>query len=660
MDNLVRSPQATTLKVFFPACFVAVVLALSIGWWVLGPIVAIKGGYVFLGLLIAAGVYYLYDNPNRWDVRHEMQWGLLGSGVFLLWGVALILTELTGSRVLVLVGVLPVAYLLLALQIRRQVSTVWVLLQTIALFLLSPITKYMSTGFYYARGDTLIHVGYIDTVMQSGTWTALPETSLYIDFPGFHSFVSSISALAAIDPYDGYILVGIVLYAVAIIAVYLLARLMINETVALYVALAMTLLRPSLIYSTYFFPQAFFTVLTVIFLYILFRAKVSDADRSLLVAASLVFVPPLILSHHLSIVLFFPAFVLLVAVPFVIDRLTSFQLSEIGAPQALPLALLVVGAGFYWRLASSFVEVLLSAISGIVADFVFLGSSSGSTALRETVLYGMQMPEMTAMISLQSLGSPDGIYNISLVALLALGVITFITDQRRLVNALSVLSVGIVTSAFLLRIPLGIRGLKRFGLAMSLFIAFLVGLGLYRLFSAAEVASSRAVPVLVVFVLLASSAHVVAGNDMYGLHGGPDLWEMEPLPEDQQELSTGEYRGLEEAAGTLAENEVYVTTDWISRQTLERYGTGAPGRMTLESDGIRIDGDLLLYRDRWSTRSQELIPGFQTFQTMVMTDEWFTEMEETESKVYTTGEVSILRDYEGGQYIRSGDAEAAS
>jgi hypothetical protein len=660
MDNPVRSPQATTLKVFFPACFVAVVLALSIGWWVLGPVVAIKGGYVFLGLLVAAGVYYLYDNPTWWDARHEMEWGLLGSGVFLLWGLALIVTELTGSRVLVLVGVLPVAYLLLALQIRRRVSRVWILLQTIALFLLSPITKYMSTGFYYARGDTIIHVGYIDRVMQSGTWTALPETSLYIAFPGFHSFISSISVLAEIDPYDGYILAGIVLYAMAIVGVYLLARLILNDTLALYVALAMTLLRPSLIYSTYFFPQAFFTVLTVIFLYILFRARVSGADRSFLMAASLLFVPSLILSHHLSIVLFLPAFVLLLTAPFVINRLSSFQLNEIGTPQALPLALLIVGAGLYWLLASNFVQVLLSAVSGIVADFVFLGSVQGSTGLRETVLYGMQMPEMTAIISLQSLGSPDGIYNIILVALLALGVVTSITEQRRLVNALSVLSVGVITSAFLLRIPLGIRGLKRFGLAMSLFIAFLVGLGLYRLFTAAEVASSRAVPALVVFVLLASSAHVVAGNDMYGLHSGPDLWEMEPLPEDQQELSVGEYRGLEEAAGTLAENEVSVTTDWISRQTLERYGTEAPGRMTLEADGIRTDNELLLYRERWSTRSQELIPDFRTFQTMVMTDQWFTEMEETESKIYTTGEVSVLRDYEGGQYVRHGDAEATS
>jgi hypothetical protein len=61
----------------------------------------------------------------------------------------------------------------------------------------------------------------------------------------------------------------------------------------------------------------------------------------------------------------------------------------------------------------------------------------------------------------------------------------------------------------------------------------------------------------------------------------------------------------------------------------------------------------LLYRDRWSERSQELIPELRVFQTLVLGDGWLDRMVRTENKVYTTGEVGILRDREDGRYLRS-------
>jgi hypothetical protein len=244
--------------------------------------------------------------------------------------------------------------------------------------------------------------------------------------------------------------------------------------------------------------------------------------------------------------------------------------------------------------------------------------------------------------------------------MLCLGVVTVLSERRRLTRALGIVVVGVTTALFVLRVPLGIPTLQRLGLTMSPFVAFLVGIGLYRLLAPANRRMSRVIPTFMIFILLTSSAHMVAGNDMYGLHAGPDLWERQTLPEDQQEFTVGEYQGLEQAADAARRHDAYLTTDWLSRLTLERFGTTAPGRMSLAGGNISIDEGLLLYRSRWGARSIELIPEIRVYQTLVIDPQWFHRMEQRESKVYTTGEVNLLWDNPEAPYLQTSQSAESS
>lgn len=640
-----RAIWRALVREFFPVSILLAGAAVAGVYATLGPVSAIKGGYVLIGLFVAAGVYALTVTPHEDAVAWARQWSLSGKLVLVAIALAVLVADATGSRSFVVLGVLPVCFLLLALQLWRGASPSWVLVQTVALFLVTPVTQYLTTGFYFARGDTTQHVRWIEAVVRAGTWRAIPGESFYSSFPGLHTLVASVSALADLSAYDAFMIVGIATYAVVVVTVYCLGRLLFDRSGGLYVAVATTILTPVIVHAAYFFPQSLFVGLLLVVLFVAFRTgRDADMDHAQFTVLTAALVAVLILTHHLSVILFLPLVAaLLVAIP-VVDWVTPQDGPDPAAPRAVPFAVLGLGGFAYWSLQETFFDTFVAVTRETLRNTLF---ASDTAAPRQYVVLGGEVPELTVGSSLLSLASSSGVYNALLLAVVALGAVTVLRAPGRYRRAGGALVVGAAGSLFVLRTPLAPAGLNRVRLPVSVFVAVLAGAGLRRLFAVPDRSIRRGLPAVVVFVLLATSAHATAGLDLYEVHSGPDLWERHPMPEAQTEFTDREDRSLDGVARFTDRYDAQITTDWVSDLGVRRHGGPATGTMRLEGDGIAVDRGFLLYRHRWTERSQTVFPPFgsdgETY-TFAVTDAWFDRLVTTEHKVYASGEAGLLLD----------------
>ena len=652
--------RPTPQRLFIGISLLTALLASLLAFEVLGPVVGIKSGYVFFGIVLAAGIYYGTDTLSPHSLFSGVQqrsprlWPKLVLTVIAL-SIAVVagardtaLLAPSTARVGVLLLALPIGYALLVVEIHQQVSPKWLLVQVLGLFALSPVTKYLATDFYFGKGDSPKHVYYVDLITSNGTWLAIPEESFYHYFPGLQTLLGSASMLTGLSAYDSFILIGILTYVFTLCTVYLIARWISGDTtIAIFVALAASILAPIHVHSTYFFPQAFAFASVLILLFITIRSSVVGNEYGLHALLAAPIVVSLWFTHHLTVVLFVPIILVLVTVPVLATRL--FGVEEVVRPHVIPLFVWVVGSFFYWVLEGLFIEPLIWSIRSVVSGAGVVSQSASGTSIQAV---GLTIPEPSVSEAILSLFSSGGIYNIGLVCVLALGVVMLLSKPAEYKRPMAFILVGLLGSVILLRTPIAAVGIKRFQLPLSVFVAFVVGIGLTRLFSVTSTSTRKFVPAVLVFVLLATASPVVAADDLYGLHAGPDLWESRTLPEQQKEFTDVEMRSLEQSARFIEQRDVTVGTDWHSDIGLGRYGVEATG-FTSEDDHIETSGDLLLYRQRWPDHSLRLIPEKFSLVTFLVSEDWMRDFVQTENKVYTTGEVGMVADREDGEALQT-------
>lgn len=654
---------------FFPTAIIVALFASLAALFVLGPVVAIKSGYVLFGLTAAALFYYSWDTadafrnvtpmtPNRELVAAKLLAAIvLFSVAFVAAADTIYFIDAPTARTVVLLLSIPAGYLLLMFQLRGETSAGWLLPQVVALFAIGPITRFLATGFYFSRGDTPKHIYFTDLVASSGSLSSIPQDTLYFYFPGYHSFLGSTRLLFGLSSYDTYMMMGVLGHAAVICTAYLFARFAFHDGMyALFVALATSILAPIHLYSSYFFPQASATVLVLIFLYLAYRAHRSSwAGPTASVGHAVVMAPMMValwFSHHLTVVLFAPILIALVAIPLVLNWLTKTERNHtrVLRPWVSPLVIWVLGSLGYWLSRDVFIEPLVRSIRTIQGQTIIASQSETTVALRA---FGTSLPKASIETAAVSLLSPGGVYNIALVCVMALGFVTLLESPRRYYRAAALLVVGVGGSAVVLKTPIAGIGITRFEGPIALFVAVLVGIGLRRVILASNTNSKKIIPAVLFFLLLTASAPVNSADDLYALHSGPELWEIRPLPEPQKEFSEREMTSLERSASLIQEIDVTVATDWRSDIGLSRYG--AESESLLPRDGhIEARQGLLLYRDRWPNYNIRVIPERLSLVTLLVTEDWMDRMVQSENKIYTTGEVGVLRDRPEGAYLRSG------
>lgn len=643
--------RETVQKSFLTAGIATALAALGIAVTILGPVIGIKSGYVFIGFLVATHVYYSTSFGHlSWSPSITSR--ALGKAVF-LFGILSIIAIPVTERLLfvdsgtvtttVLLIALPVGYVLLAIQMRRRTHPRWLLPQIVTLFLVSPIIKYQATHFYIGKGDTPTHVYWVDQVVASGTWQIIPESSFYHHFPGLQTLLGSTKLLAGFSSYDAYIFMGTITFVLIICAGYLLATTIFEEKIiGCFVALGLSLLVPVITASTYFYPQSLATAIVFILLLMVVKSTTQPSNSVSYAALSFILVGMLWVTHHLTVVLFIPIVLALLIIPAISNRLkTRFKqaVEKSKRPQAIPLVIWIVGSVLLWEYQNVFTSSLIRSVKEVLRGGIVAGQSGESEVSVRAL--GATIPESSAEIAAISLVSPDGIYNMALVGIGALGIVTIVGSLHKYAKGDSFLIVGAIGTALLLPTPLVAVGLRRFHLPLSMFVAFIVGIGLARLILATNSSLAKIVPAFAVFILFATAAPVVSADHHYEMHTGPNLWEDQPLPEHQKEFNQREMESMERVSTFSDQHQVTVGTDWHSRIGLQRWGTDANG-ITIRDNRIKTDSDLLLYRQRWPDHSLRLIPERLNQETALVSEEWIKGVARSENKVYTTNEVGIL------------------
>lgn len=654
---MVAEVRRPTSQYFFPTLLAVAILVTIAVFGVLGPVPGIKSGYVFLGLLFASIVYHVHKETPSTQVSS-------GHGVAPYYGqvvlgvVSLSIATVAAATMLpfadpstvrtgaVVVG-LPIGYALLVLQIGQRAAPDWLLTQIVALFALDPVTKVLSTDFYFGRGDIPKHVRFAELVTTTGTWRSIPETTLYHLFPGLQTLVGSVSLLSGLSEYDSLVVTGIATYLVVVAVAYLLAEMLFDDRLLpVCVALGVSVLGPIHRYSVYFFPQSLAVGLVLVVVLAAYRFDSVPGERygtHLLVASPIVVA--LWFTHHLTTVLFAPLVLCLVSVPVLADR---YGFEGVRRPMALPLAVWIGGSVVYWHLNGVFVRSFINAVQMVVSQ----GQISDTNAGAPIVSLGAEVPESLVSDAVLSLLSVSAVYNVLLICVFSLGALLLLKDPDRYRSSAALLIVGLLGTGVMVRTPIDLHGLARSQLVVSVFVAFLVAVALYRILPLPVGSIKEAGPALLLIVLLATSGAAYAADDLYGLHSGPDLWESRTTPETQKEFSAAEMEGLNLTADFAVRHGVTVGTDWNSAIGLSRYQYGLPAEsFAVEEDRITTDRDVIVYRQRWVEHSVRLVPERTSFVTLLVSDGWLDRMVETENKVYTTGDVGMIADHPNATHV---------
>lgn len=613
------------------------------------PVVLVVAAALYrtVGVTERASVGGVRDAYASTSTRTRSQW--YGKLAFVAAGLAVALAGFTGERVTALVTFVPLAYALVGLQLFGGASPRWILAQATALFAVAPLTKYLTTGFYFGPGDNLVHVAYVSELLATGRTAGLER---YADFPGLHAIVGSFSLAGGIPPYDALLLSGILLYTVLVPLMYLLVVLTTDDArLAAFVAVAVTLMQSVSFHATYFFPQALGMVFVMFVVYLTFRLNALEwaGDRVAATSLTALVFLGLVVTHHLTFVLVAPMLVLVVAVPAVARVAYGEAGDHLSAPRAIPLTVGGVLALAYWGYRSEFLAELVTSFIVIVTAQLFAGSG-GKPISAFAVDTTIPVPDVAT--ALASLASPDGLYLVALLVVFVVGVVAVLAAPRQFRSAAALLVAGVVASVLVFRTPLAITDLGRLRLPMSFFFAVVVGVGLYALFDRGVVSVPRLTAVLLVLVVVGSGMPLAAGDDLYGVNAGANLYELYPTPEPQSHFEWDEYSRLGDATRFVAANEQGgdVTTAWLGKEATSRHFGGVdttPFTVTEAGTGevgLVADRGLVLHRSAWTDHSVILSAGGLTgLSELSVSDRWVHRTEATENKVYSTGSgVSLL------------------
>jgi hypothetical protein len=594
-------------------------------------------------LAVAAGLYARFgavESPAR-DADLARAYG---KGVLTLAALAVGLSAFTGERVTALVLIVPLAYALLALQLFGA-SPRWLGLQATALFAISPVTKYLTTGFYFGAGDNLFHVRYVRELIATGGTAVLGR---YADFPGLHAVTGALSFAGDLPVYDAMLGTGILLYVGLVPLVYLLVVLTTDQPrLGAFAAVGLVAMDQVGYHATYFFPQAFGVVEVLFVLYLTFRLNTLERWADRVAATSLVALifAAMVLTHHLTFVLIAPMLAMLVLAPVVVRRLYGEGVG-LAAPRTVPLVVGGVLATAYWTFRSEFLAEFVTSFLVLFGSQVV--ASSGSKPI---AAYGVDtlVPPATPATAVRSLVSPDGLHLIVLVAVFSLGGLALLAEPRRYRGAAALALGGILAAFVVFRTPIALTDIERFRLPLSFFFVVVLGVGLAAAFERSAVSTSRVVVLVTVLVLLGTATPLAAGDDLYQVNEGPNLYELFPTAEPEADLEWNEYRQLEATTAFTARYEGSVTTPWVEKEVMARHFGPVGVRHLGVTDpaaaeqGLTAERGLVVHRDAWRRHSLILNPGGLTsLSELTVSDEWVTRTEATENEVYSAGSVRLL------------------
>jgi hypothetical protein len=146
-----------------------------------------------------------------------------------------------------------------------------------------------------------------------------------------------------------------------------------------------------------------------------------------------------------------------------------------------------------------------------------------------------------------------------------------------------------------------------------------------------------------ILVVLGTTGPIVAGDDLYAVHEGPELYELDPKPETQREFTSGEYQSLRATATFLETYDENATSMFLTRWGIEHFGSPMPELAGVDEAGITTEEDLFIYRTRWPDHTVIRTTAVdQSQSSIIMSEQWLEGTVGRNKKVYDTGSVGLV------------------
>lgn len=632
----------------FAASTLLTLITLIAAYIFLGEVLAIKGSYLLIGLLLAAALfrgrvesdrdYQPPDHLSRWSIKV----------IIILVFSSYILAYVTRIRLGIIVMTLLLGYSLIAYQMLFTEVTKAIVPQIGMLFTVSPVTKYLTTGFYFGETDLFGHVRAVELLYQTGRFESIRIAyPTYESFPALHIIAGAISSFTGLPAYDSLMILGILTYTIVTIVVFYLCQTIFVRSKSITITLVFSILSVIHSYTSYFFPQALATALIIFLLYVMIRRQsVPDLESPFLSLSIILLTMSLIFTHHVTQIIF-AGLVGVLYVPSVL-RTTEFgrqsNLNKFLPSSTSILFALTSGITYLFVISPTTVNYFAQFTTDII-DTLFVSDTGGG---REVVGLGTEIPYHTPLIAIKSVFYIDGLYYIGLTTLFIVGLMTIVIFYNQYLKVAGIVLVGIGSSLTILKTPLP-NTLSRLSLPLAFFFSVIAGIGLWQLIRSesnskgrgvSEGISKRQVAIFVLIVSVSITGPLVAGDDLYELHAGPNLWETYSTPEPQVEFSEQELHEFEAMIQYVDQQNSDVTMLWVSREASGRFGNEKHITPTdISEEGIRANSPLV-YRTNWTNHQV----GYETddLGTLSIADWWLDREIGASNKVYTAGKVGIV------------------
>lgn len=597
----------------------------------------LRAGFTVLGALVALVLFVGSREGPPSDTR-AVPPGNAAKAVVALSAAAVLVTAALGSRLLPFAIVLPLGFVLVALQLRDDPSVPSVLTQLCALFLAPRLGKYLTTGFYYGGTDTFAHVAAVDSLVAARYTPAIPHG--YDLYPVFHFLVGTVTHFTGLAAYDALVLSGIALFTLLVPLAYLFGTAVFGDSrMGLLTALAATVLEFFAYHAVYFYPQALAILLILVAMYTnrrLVDARAEGAYRHHSTFA-LLLVATMVVTHHLTYLLF--AALVAAAVPVFLVRSRLFR--DGALRRTLSYRYLFpgfVGGLFllaYWAYSPSLILVgIVELTLGLLFDVVAVPTAQLFT-------YGATLPVDTLARAVAWLLTPTGLYAVGLGAVLLLAAYELLGEYATYRRGFTLTVTGLGLAALLLPLPIPIPQIERLTFVVSLLAVLPLAVGLRR---ALAVESRYAVASLLVLAMLggATAFTVLAADDMSRVYIDERR--------EQVSMSDTEYRSVTTASAFLRERgNGTVATDRVTNRAFETTRFNATRPLRARPTGLRTGATYLVTRERWTDYVVALGRGLRTgdLNTFAVGQRRFEAAEAMQTKVYTTDSVRIYRSDDG-------------
>ncbi|WP_277541521.1 hypothetical protein [Haloarcula laminariae] len=599
----------------------------------------LRAGFTLVGAVVALLVFFA-SRGDRPDIEPRLPPGHTTRAIVALAAGAVVVTALSGSRLLAFAAVLPLGLGAVALQLRGEPSVPAVLTQLCALFLAGRLGKYVTTGFYFGGTDTFAHVTAVDTLARTRYTTAIPHG--YDLYPVFHFLVGAVRYATGLPAYDALVLTGCVLLTAVVPIAYLLGWTVFDSRrMGLLAALSVTVLEFFSYHALYFYPQALASILILGALYLNSRLRHAADERtfrrlSVFVVALLT---TMVVTHHLTYILF--AAVATVAVPVALVRPYLFGGSLGDGVRWLRYRWLfpgVLGAVFmlvYWSYSPSLITVgIVELTAGVLFDVATVPGSVLYT-------YGTALPVDTLDRAVAWLLTPTGLYACGLGALLLLAGYELLDDLRAYRRGFTLTVAGLGLSALLLPLPIPIPQIERLKFVVSLVAIFPVAVGLRRTLAVDR--QYAAVAVVLVAAIGGATAFTVLASD--------DLSETYiEEPREQVSMTDDQFRATRTTASFLDRYGAGRTaTDRVTNRAFETSRFNATEPLRAGPRGLDTDATYLVVRERWTGHVVALGTGLARSEQnrFVVSRPRFEAADATRGKVYTTDDVRVYYGTDG-------------